>query len=46
MMTTDQNQHEKLYNSRTKKDKNGHYPVWMNQRAIKRLKSKQKPSKK
>ncbi|KAL3851808.1 hypothetical protein ACJMK2_015514 [Sinanodonta woodiana] len=27
-------------NSKTLKDENGHYPVWMNQRRIKKLKSK------
>ncbi|CAF0708330.1 unnamed protein product [Brachionus calyciflorus] len=28
----------KLFNARTKKDKNGNYPAWMNQRAIKKMK--------
>ncbi|RNA39777.1 LLP -like protein [Brachionus plicatilis] len=29
---------QKVYNSRTKLDKNGNYPGWMNQRAIKKIK--------
>ncbi|KAK3590820.1 hypothetical protein CHS0354_012413 [Potamilus streckersoni] len=30
------------YNPKTLKDEHGHYPVWMNQRRIKKLKSKRK----
>ena len=32
---------EKKYNSRTLLDKNGSYPKWMNQRAMKKMKKKQ-----
>jgi hypothetical protein len=30
----------KKYNSKTKRDENGQYPVWMNQRAIKKIKKR------
>jgi hypothetical protein len=30
----------KIYNSKTKRDQNGNYPVWMNQRSIKKLKKR------
>lgn len=36
---------ERKYSSRTKRDKNGTYPVWMNQRAIKKLKGRKKKNK-
>lgn len=30
----------KKYNSKTKRDENGQYPIWMNQRAIKKIKKR------
>lgn len=36
-----QDKPEKIYNSRTLLDKNGSYPKWLNQRAMKKLKKKQ-----
>ena len=36
----------KVYNTRTKLDKNGNYPGWMNQRAIKKVKKLNKRLKK
>lgn len=39
-------QTEKKYNSKTMRDKNGQYPVWMNQRAIKKIKKRLNNSKK
>lgn len=35
-----------IYNSKTKLNANGNYPVWMNSRAIKKLKKRLKPKKK
>lgn len=35
-----------VYNSRTKLDKNGNYPSWMNSRAIKKIKTQNKRLKK
>ena len=42
---------QKVYNKKTKQDEDGHYPEWMNQRAVKKqkkklAKSKKKPGKK
>ena len=37
-MSTDQNQVKR--NAKTLRDQFGHYPIWMNQRQVKRLKSK------
>ncbi|KAK3792602.1 hypothetical protein RRG08_035938 [Elysia crispata] len=42
---------QKVYNKKTKQDEHGHYPEWMNQRAVKKqkkkiAKSKKKPGKK
>ncbi|GFR75009.1 protein LLP [Elysia marginata] len=42
---------QRVYNKKTKQDENGHYPEWMNQRAVKKqkkklAKSKKKPGKK
>ncbi|GFN77424.1 protein llp [Plakobranchus ocellatus] len=41
----------KVYNKKTKQDEHGHYPQWMNQRAVKKhkkklAKAKKKPGKK
>lgn len=36
----------KKYNKKTMRDENGHYPVWMNQRAVKKLKKRLEISKK
>ncbi|XP_067131899.1 protein LLP homolog isoform X2 [Centruroides vittatus] len=37
---------KRKYSSKTKRDEYGTYPVWMNQRAIRKLKGKKKAGKK
>jgi hypothetical protein len=36
----------KKYNKRTMRDENGHYPEWMNQRSIKKIKKRLDKTKK
>jgi hypothetical protein len=45
-MQLDRKDDTKIYNSKTKLNNNGNYPPWMNQRSIKKLKKRLKPSKK
>jgi hypothetical protein len=45
-MQMDPKDDRNIYNSKTKLNSHGNYPIWMNSRSIKKLKKRLKPNKK